>query len=51
MKKNSKSLTSPLVFLSILCGLFLFLSGIVSAGSTSGEWQSARSGDPFDPDT
>jgi len=51
MKKNSKSLASSLVFLSILCGLFLFFSGVVSAGSTSGEWQSARSGDPFDPDT
>ncbi len=49
MKKNSKSLTSSLVFLSILCGLFLFFSGIVSAGSTSGEWQSARSGDPDPP--
>ena len=51
MKKNSKSLALPLVFLSILCGIFLFFSGVVSAGSASGEWQSARSGDPFDPDT
>ena len=49
MKKNSKSLASPLVFLSILCGLFLFFSGVVSAGSTSGEWQSARSDAVFDP--
>ena len=49
MKKNSKSLASPLVFLSILCGLFLFFSGVVSAGSTSSEWQSARSDAVFDP--
>ena len=34
---------------SILCGLFLFFSGVVSAGSTSGEWQSARSDAVFDP--